>query len=281
MPFAESGADVSLCELLGFLTTFGEYPYRIHPLFDSKSCSTTSEGLGGDMAASYRQWIYAKPMAGDKLGPEHFELREQPIPELKDGQALVRVKLINVHSNTRTRLALGMTTLGDTERSNYACEWTYVFRPAMVRMWPSEVLMDLFGTSGLTAYFGMRQCGPLMPRDAVLVAGATGSVGSIAAQLARIAGLRPDVLHEALCGRAPAALSCAGGRLHPRRQLRRHHRGGGPGRLAVGARPARTALVVVSLGRECPRARANSYRRDLSWSLQREGAGGLAGRNAR
>jgi NADPH-dependent curcumin reductase CurA len=40
----------------------------------------------------------------------------------------------------------------------------------------------------MTAYFGMRQCGPLMPRDAVLVAGATGSVGSIAAQLARIAG---------------------------------------------------------------------------------------------
>jgi NADPH-dependent curcumin reductase CurA len=193
------------------------------------------------MAASYRQWIYAKPMAGDKLGPEHFELREQPIPELQDGQALVRVKLINVHSNTRTRLALGMTALGDTERSNYACaeviqsrdpafregdviacqagwqdyqlissadaaigyppataltkavnhtnsQWTYVFRPAMVTMWPSEVLMDLFGTSGTTAYFGMRQCGPLMPRDAVLVAGATGSVGSIAAQLARIAG---------------------------------------------------------------------------------------------
>jgi Putative NADP-dependent oxidoreductases len=67
-------------------------------------------------------------------------------------------------------------------------QWNYVFRPAMVKMWPPEVLMEMFGTSGMTAYFGMRECGPLMPRDCVAVAGTTGSVGSIAAQLARIAG---------------------------------------------------------------------------------------------
>src|SRR6266436_10148431 len=61
-------------------------------------------------------------------------------------------------------------------------QWSYVFRPAMVKMWPPEVLMEMFGTSGMTAYFGMRECGPLMPRDGVAVAGTTGSVGSIAAQ---------------------------------------------------------------------------------------------------
>ena len=51
-------------------------------------------------------------MVEDALGLEQFELREQPIPELKGGQALVRVKLINVHSNSQTRIALGMTALG-------------------------------------------------------------------------------------------------------------------------------------------------------------------------
>jgi NADPH-dependent curcumin reductase CurA len=194
-----------------------------------------------DMPKSYRQWIYAKPMVDDRLGVEQFEMREHIIPDLKSGEALVRIKLVNVHSNTRTRMALGVTALGDTERSNYACgevvrsrdaafkegnviacqagwqdyqvlssadaaigyppasemtkalnhtnsQWTYVFRPEIVRMWSSEVLMEMFGTSGMTAYFGMRQCGPITPSDAVLVAGATGSVGSIAAQLARIAG---------------------------------------------------------------------------------------------
>jgi NADPH-dependent curcumin reductase CurA len=193
------------------------------------------------MPTKLRQWIFAKPMTNDVLGLEQFALREVPIPDLQQGQALVRVKLINIHSGTRARMAGGMTKLGDTDRSNYACaevmqsrdqtfkegdiiacqagwqdfqivssgdasvgygppselvkalngtnsQWNYVFRPAMVKMWPPEVLMEMFGTSGMTAYFGMRECGPLMPRDCVAVAGTTGSVGSIAAQLARIAG---------------------------------------------------------------------------------------------
>jgi NADPH-dependent curcumin reductase CurA len=195
-----------------------------------------------ELADTYRQWIFAKPMIDDVLGLEQFELREGEIPELQQGQALVRVKLINIHSATRARMARGMTRLGDTDRTNYACaevirsrdktfkqgdviacqagwqdyqvvssddlslggygpaservralngtnsQWNYVFRPAMVNMWPPEVLMDMFGTSGMTAYFGMRECGPLSPEDSVAVAGATGSVGSIVAQLAKIAG---------------------------------------------------------------------------------------------
>src|ERR1700716_4310092 len=193
------------------------------------------------MPTKLRQWIFVRPMVNDVLGPEQFELRELPIPELQQGQALVRVKLLNIHSGTRARMANGMTRPGDTDRSNYACaevmqshdptfkegdviacqagwqdfqivssndgsvgyrpaselvkalngsnsQWNYVFRPAMVKMWTPEVLMEMFGTSGMTAYFGMRECGPLMPRDSVAVAGATGSVGSIAAQLAKITG---------------------------------------------------------------------------------------------
>jgi NADPH-dependent curcumin reductase CurA len=181
------------------------------------------------------------PLDKDKLAPQHFELREIALPELKDGEALVRVKLINIHSNTRMRMSTQAIRLGETDAANYACAeviesraptfkkgdviacqtgwqeyqvvsteagaagfgvaseltkalngtnspWTYKFRPAMVKMWPAEVLMDMFGTSGMTAYFGMRGCGPLMPTDRVAVAAATGSVGSIVAQLAKAAG---------------------------------------------------------------------------------------------
>lgn len=188
-----------------------------------------------------RQWIYGKPLENDKLGREQFELREVPLPDLKDGEALVRVKLINIHANTRMHMATRSTQLGETEAGNYACAevidsrtptfkkgdiiacqtgwqeyqvigaeagavghgtaseltkalngtnspWTYGFRPAMVKMWTPEVLMEMFGTSGTTAYFGMRECGPLMPSDRVAVAGATGSVGSIIAQLGKAAG---------------------------------------------------------------------------------------------
>src|SRR5258707_11005367 len=76
---------------------------------------------GSELPSKFRQWIFDKPMVNDVLGPEQFELRELPIPELKQGQALVRVKLVNIHSGTGTRMANGMTRLGDTDRSNYAC----------------------------------------------------------------------------------------------------------------------------------------------------------------
>jgi hypothetical protein len=58
------------------------------------------------------------------------------------------------------------------------------------------------------------------------------------------------------------------------------HRGDWQGCLAVGAREARATLVLVPLIRERPRLCANSYWCDLFRSRQREGAGGLAGRNA-
>src|ERR1700739_2941480 len=73
------------------------------------------------MPKTSRQWFFAKPMVNDELGLEQFELRELPIPELEQDQALVRVKLVNIHSATRVRMAHGMTKLGETDRSNYAC----------------------------------------------------------------------------------------------------------------------------------------------------------------
>ncbi len=64
----------------------------------------------------------------------------------------------------------------------------YVFRPVMVKQYKPDVLLDVFGTSGLTAYYGMRECGPIMPRDRVAVAGTTGSVGAMAAQICKAKG---------------------------------------------------------------------------------------------
>jgi NADPH-dependent curcumin reductase CurA len=182
-------------------------------------------------------------MTGGSLTLDQFALEEAPTPEPAEGQALVKVKLLNIHSATRSRMASGAIVLGGTDPFSYACaevvrsrdpafgegdviacqagwqeyqlvssqdpsvgygrateltaalnrtnsQWCYVFRPAMTRMWPPEVLMDVFGTSGMTAYFGLRECGPITPRDEVLVAGASGSVGSMAAQLAKKAGAR-------------------------------------------------------------------------------------------
>ena len=50
--------------------------------------------------------------------------------------------------------------------------------------------MNVLGITGLTAYFGMLDIGKPQAGDTVVVSGAAGATGSIAGQLARIAGAR-------------------------------------------------------------------------------------------
>src|SRR5690606_33774791 len=192
---------------------------------------------------TYRKWVVAKPVIDRQLTPDNFRLVEEPLPTIREGQCLIKIRLINIHSLTRDRMSLGgAVQVGETDTTNYACAdvvqsrdrtfkegdtiaclagwqtyqvigsddgqqpgddlpsdlvkelngtnsaFTYAFRPVLTRMYGPDVLMDVFGTSGLTAYFGMRQCGPLMPSDKVAVAATTGSVGSLFAQLARERG---------------------------------------------------------------------------------------------
>jgi NADPH-dependent curcumin reductase CurA len=42
------------------------------------------------------------------------------MPTLQDGQALVRVRLINIHSATRLRIARRSIAIGETDPNNYA-----------------------------------------------------------------------------------------------------------------------------------------------------------------
>jgi hypothetical protein len=50
--------------------------------------------------------------------------------------------------------------------------------------------LNVLGITGLTAYFGMHDIGRVQRGDTVLVSGAAGATGSVAGQLARIAGAR-------------------------------------------------------------------------------------------
>lgn len=218
-------------------------------IFRAAGAATVAAGLWGleataraDTPKTYKKWVLAKRVIDRKITPENFKLIEEPIPPIKDGQCLIKVRLIDIHSDTRERMGNGSVKTGQTDNTNYACAdvlqsrdrtfkegdtiaclagwqthqvissrdgmqpgydlpselvkklngtnsaWAYVFRPVMTQMYKPDVLMDVFGTSGITAYFGFRQCGPLRPGDKVAVAGTTGSVGSIFAQLAKERG---------------------------------------------------------------------------------------------
>lgn len=53
---------------------------------------------------------------------------------------------------------------------------------------PPTAALGVLGTTGLTAYFGMLELGAPRPGDIVLVSGAAGATGSVAGQLAKLAG---------------------------------------------------------------------------------------------
>ena len=55
---------------------------------------------------------------------------------------------------------------------------------------PPTWFLGVLGTTGLTAYFGLLDLGEPKPGQTVLVSGAAGATGSVAAQIARIKGCR-------------------------------------------------------------------------------------------
>ena len=234
-------------------------------LFGAAGKATVVAGIAGGIAAPFRslggvawaaevpktvkKWVLAKNVGEDnKLTLEHFKLVEQPMPQIKQGEALIKVILCNIHASTRNLMKKGGSTkVGETDLTNYSAArvvqsrdktyregdlitcsagWntyqttssdlsrgdvnaghgaarefalveelngtssrtSYVFRPVMVKQYAPDVLMDVFGTSGLTAYYGVREVGPIMPRDKIAVAGTTGGVGAIAAQICKARG---------------------------------------------------------------------------------------------
>jgi NADPH-dependent curcumin reductase CurA len=164
-----------------------------------------------------RQVLLVEKPAG-KLGPEHFRITEAGMPEPKDGEALLRVRYISLDAANRAwmhgatyraaveantvmagggiaevvsskapGLAPGDIVFGDTGWQDYAAV------PAkhlskMPRMEPLTHLLSVYGTAGLTAYFGLLDVGKPKAGETVVVSAAAGSVGSIVGQIAKIKG---------------------------------------------------------------------------------------------
>ena len=169
------------------------------------------------MASVNRQILLVEKPSG-KLGPEHFRLTDGPIPEPKDGEALLRVRYISLDAANRAwmhgatyrsaveantvmagggiaevvaskspGLAPGDIVFGDTGWQDYAAI------PAkhltkLPKLEPTTHLLSVYGIAGLTAYFGLLEIGKPKAGETVVVSAAAGSVGSIVGQIAKIKG---------------------------------------------------------------------------------------------
>jgi NADPH-dependent curcumin reductase CurA len=159
-----------------------------------------------------------------RIGPDTFELSEGAVPQTNDGEALVRVDWISLDPTNRTWIndtptylppvgigevmrAGGLGEVVESKNPHYSVGqlvqglvgWQeYVVASDTMPLFPVDVAdgvspsayLGALGTTGLTAWLGIRDIGKPQPGETVVVSAAAGAVGSIAGQLAKADGAR-------------------------------------------------------------------------------------------
>jgi len=177
------------------------------------------------MTAVNRQWLLKERPSG-MVGPEHFDLVESPMPQpdLGAGQVLVKTLMLGFDPAMRGWLAdepsyLPPVAIGEPMRASgvgqvvasdnnslpvgtlvqgllnwqeYSIGDPAAMIPpnALPEGTPPNLALSVFGTTSLTAYFGLLDIGQPKAGETVLVSGAAGATGSVVAQIARIKGCR-------------------------------------------------------------------------------------------
>lgn len=173
------------------------------------------------MSARFSRVTFRRRPEGAPVADD-FAIVEEALPEPGPGEVLVAARLLSIDPYVRTMidpanpygapLPLGQTIPGDMAGEVIAShhpDWAKGDFAAARLGWAShglgrgetlrrldpalgalELHLALFGSSGLTAYFGMTEIGRPRPAETVLVSGAAGAVGQVAAQLAKAAGAR-------------------------------------------------------------------------------------------
>ena len=156
-----------------------------------------------------------------------FDLVESPLPEIAEGQALIKTLYLSLDPTNRVWMTdmpqyLPPVAIGEVMRGGGVGQvvasrradmkegdlvtgllgWQdYVVAGAPGELFPPTVipaglpipipsLMGACGMTGLTAYFGLMEIGNPKPGDTVVVSAAAGAVGSVVGQIAKIKGCR-------------------------------------------------------------------------------------------
>ncbi|MEC7225871.1 MAG: NADP-dependent oxidoreductase, partial [Candidatus Latescibacterota bacterium] len=153
---------------------------------------------------------------------DNFRLETAPIPDLKEGEILIRTRFLSVDPYMRGRMNAGASyapgveldevmvggAVGDVVASCHphfsegdvaqapigwqshgvACgEDAHKVDP---RLGPISTALGVLGMPGMTAYFGLLDVGQPCAGETVVVSGAAGAVGSLVGQIAQIKGCR-------------------------------------------------------------------------------------------
>jgi NADPH-dependent curcumin reductase CurA len=159
-----------------------------------------------------------------RIGPDTFELDEREVPDIGDGEALVRTEWISIDPTNRAWIrdtptylppvgigevmrGLGLGRVVESKHSGYEegglvqglVGWQEVVVASdqapllpvteLPGVSPSAYL-GVLGMTGLTAWVGMRDIGQPQTGETVVVSAAAGAVGCVAGQIAKLDGAR-------------------------------------------------------------------------------------------
>jgi NADPH-dependent curcumin reductase CurA len=174
------------------------------------------------MAANVNRQILLKSRPQGAPGLDNFELTETAIPEPGEGELLMRTLYLSLDPYMRGRMSAAKSyakpaavgqpmvggTVGEVVKSrhpsyaagdavlgyggwqDYALSSGAGLRKLDPAAAPLSTALGVLGMPGMTAYVGLTEIGQPKPGETVVVAAASGAVGSVVGQLAKIKGCR-------------------------------------------------------------------------------------------
>jgi len=152
--------------------------------------------------------------------PQNFRLEKAPLPQPADGEVLVKNLWLSLDPYMRGRISAAKSyvkgvdigevmvgqTVGEVMESKHPTLKTgdHVLTQLGWQLYgatkeatridgsraPLSYYLGLLGMPGMTAYFGLKELGQPKPGETVLVSAASGAVGSVVGQLAKLWGCR-------------------------------------------------------------------------------------------
>jgi NADPH-dependent curcumin reductase len=152
--------------------------------------------------------------------PQNFRLEKAPLPRPADGEVLVKNLWLSLDPYMRGRISAAKSyvkgvdigevmvgqTVGEVMESKHPTlkEGDHVLTQLGWQLYgatkeatridgsraPLSYYLGLLGMPGMTAYFGLKELGQPKPGETVLVSAASGAVGSVVGQLAKLWGCR-------------------------------------------------------------------------------------------